>query len=383
MNLSRTKKIVMIDYIPAELRENKEWLVVFRYKNSEGKMTRKRIRVPKIKSKKERTRYAKRMCAEINSKLEKGWNPEIEMEAANSFKLLKVVISEFINYNETEIKNGNLRKDTLRSYKSYLNVLSNYLKIDKTEIHCINFNRSLVAKFLDYVTITRQVSNKTYNNYIVFLNTFSNYMLKREYISKNPLDGVTKKKEGEKIRTVIPKTVLSEIQNHLAINNPPYLVLCLFTYFLLIRRTELTKIKVKDINLDENYVAVPAEISKNKKTEIVTIPNGFKKLLSNHIARAKQMDYVFSANDFFPGHIELKPKKISDEWAKMRRKLKFSKRYQFYSLKDSGITHLLEMGVPAIKVRDQARHYDLSITEKYTPRRKKADRYLIDTPLAF
>ncbi len=368
----------MIDYVPAELKANKDWLVVFRYKNSKGEMTRKRIRVPKMSNKTLRTRYAKRLCAEINSKLERGWNPEMEMEAANSFKLLKVVISEFINYTETEIKNGNLRNDTLRSYKSYLRILSNYLNLEETELHCINFNRQLVAKFLDYLTVTRQVSNRTYNNYIVFLSTFSTYMLKREYISKNPLEGVSKKKEGEKIRTTISKNTLAEIQDYLAINNPPYLILCLCTYSLFLRRTELTKLKVRDMHIDENYVVIPAEISKNKKNDIVTIPNEFKQLLANHIARAKQTDYVFSVNDFFPGSEQLNPKKISDEWAKMRRKLKFSHRYQFYSLKDTGITNMLEMGVPAIKVRDQARHYDLSITEKYTPRRKVADKQLVN-----
>ncbi len=368
----------MIDYVPAELKANKEWLVVFRYKNSEGKMTRKRIRVPKIQSKKERTRYAKRMCAEINSKLEVGWNPELEMEASNSFKPLEAVISEFLNYIKVEIKNGNLRKDTLRSYTSYLNILSEQLDLKNKEMLCINLNRQVVVKFLDHLTVVRMVANRTYNNYLGFLNTFSTYMLKREYISKNPCDGLSKKKEGEKIRTIIPKAVFIEIQNHLIIQNPPYLILCLCTYCLFLRRTELTKLKVRDVHISENCVVVPADISKNKKTETITIPSQFKQLLENHILKAKQTDYVFSANDFFPGPTELKPKKISDEWAKMRRNLKFSKSYQFYSLKDTGITNMLEMGVPAIKVRDQARHHDLSETEKYTPRKKNADKQLLN-----
>jgi len=53
--------------------------------------------------------------------------------------------------------------------------------------------------------------------------------------------------------------------------------------------------------------------------------------------------------------------------------LNISKQYDFYSLKDTGITKLLEAGIPIIKVRDQARHHDIKITEKYTPRRTTAD----------
>ncbi len=368
----------MIDYIPAELRANKDWLIVFRYKNSKGTMQRHRIRVPKMQNKRERERYAKRLCAEINSKLERGWNPEIEMEASNSFKLFKEASLEYINYIDAEVKNRNMRKDTLRSYTSYIKILSEYLKVEKTELHCINFNRQKVIKFLDYLTLERCVSNRTYNNYLGFLITFSTFLLKREYISKNPCEGITKKKEGEKIRTTIPKETLTDIQCYLAVNNTAYLILCLCTYYLLIRRTELTKLKVSNLFLEENYILVPADTSKNRKSDIVTIPHELKKLLKNHISKAKQTDYIFSANNYSPGPKQLKPKKISDEWAKLRRTLSFNKAYQFYSLKDTGITNMLEIGIPTIKVRDQARHHDLSETEKYTPRRKKADQLLIE-----
>ena len=148
------------------------------------------------------------------------------------------------------------------------------------------------------------------------------------------------------------------------------------TYYCFIRRTEITKLKVSDVNLFKGFILVSAENSKNRKTEAVTIPNIFLPILAQHLTKAKNTDYLFSNNDFKPGAKQLTPKKISDEWAKFRNKEKFDDKFQFYSLKDTGITDLLNSGIPAIKVRDQARHYDLKITESYTARNKFADEMI-------
>jgi len=39
---------------------------------------------------------------------------------------------------------------------------------------------------------------------------------------------------------------------------------------------------------------------------------------------------------------------------------------QFYSFKDTGITHMLEKTNDTLLVRDQARHHSIAITDLYT-----------------
>lgn len=52
------------------------------------------------------------------------------------------------------------------------------------------------------------------------------------------------------------------------------------------------------------------------------------------------------------------------EWARVRKVLKFPDTYQFYSLKDSGIRDLANAeGI--VVARDQARHTDIAVTNKY------------------
>ena len=155
------------------------------------------------------------------------------------------------------------------------------------------------------------------------------------------------------------------------------------TYYCFIRRTELTKLKVKDINLQKNIISLSADISKNGKNENVTIPEPLKILLENHLKNANQNDYVFSNDNFATGSKYLQPKKISDNWVKLRKKLTLPISYQFYSLKDTGITDLFNAGVPSIKIRNQARHHDLKITEIYTHRNDKADDDILNSSVKF
>ena len=62
-------------------------------------------------------------------------------------------------------------------------------------------------------------------------------------------------------------------------------------------------------------------------------------------------------------------KAFRDYWTRvLRKELKFSDRYKFYSLKDTGITNMLRANTDVLSVRDQARHSSILITDMYTPK---------------
>ena len=60
------------------------------------------------------------------------------------------------------------------------------------------------------------------------------------------------------------------------------------------------------------------------------------------------------------------PTRIANTWDNMRKKLHLPEEMQFYSLKDTGITEMLESGVPAKYVKELADHHSLVMTERYT-----------------
>ncbi|WP_157811851.1 site-specific integrase [Tenacibaculum sp. SZ-18] len=140
------------------------------------------------------------------------------------------------------------------------------------------------------------------------------------------------------------------------------------------RRTELSKIKVKDVYLNTNTLWISAEYSKNNKSDFVTIPPKLRVLLEDHIKNANKDYYLFSNSNYAPGRERFKPKKASSNWARMRKKLNIDSSIKWYYLKDTGIVDLIKAGVPLNSVRDQARHHSISQTNDYIPRNmKKAD----------
>ena len=234
---------------------------------------------------------------------------------------------------------------------------------------------------MDWILYERKNTPRTYNNHLGFWVTFLNYCIDRGHLDVNVALSIKKKNVNKKKRKILPPDIKDKVKL-LANEIPSYYTLCMMTYYCFIRRTELTKLKIKDLHLPY-FITIPADVSKNRKENNVTIPKQLNILLQKHIEGASLDDYIFSANNFKPGPRQLNPKKISDTWSKFRKKYKIASEYQFYSLKDTGITDLLRKGIPAIKVRDQARHYDLRITESYTYRNDSFDEVIKDLDFTF
>ena len=379
------KRTIFIDYKPAVLQKGvkENWLIVYYAKvPAQNEFKRFRKRVPPLSPTREREKYAKKMIATINQKLENGWSPFYEDNNVK-YKSLEYCAELFLKMQECEVEEGIKRTDTLRSYKSFLDLFVKYLKDKKLMLKfVIEIDTFVIQNYLDYLFYDRKNSARTYNNHLKFLNTFFLWCKTKNFINANPAESIKPKAKVQKKREVLAVDIKAKVKT-LRETNFHYYVLCMLTYYCFIRRTELTKLKVSDVYLHGGYIVIDGENSKNRKTESVTIPDVFLPDLAQHLTTANNSDYLFSTNKFKAGPTPITPKKISDEWAKFRKLHKFDSKYQFYSLKDTGITDLLNSGIPAIKVRDQARHYDLKITESYTARNKFADEIVKTAAFSF
>lgn len=374
---------IFIDYKPAELRKNKEWIIVYYAKvPAKNELKRFRVRVAKLANYTERLRYAKKLERAINKKLEAGWSPFYE-DATNTYKSISEVFDNYLTTIKKEVLDGVKRPDTIRSYTSYLKIIQEYLeKRQKNLKFLVELDIFIVNQFLDYVYLERNSSARTYNNYLRFLSALFSWSKSKGYIKTNPAENVRKKTTEKKTRSVLGFAEKQQLKEY-GKTNQGYYTLCMCTYYAFIRRTELTKIKVSDVHLNKGFITIDSKISKNRKTENVTIPNNLYPLLIEHLKFAKNSDFLFSTNNFNAGKIQLTPKKVSDQWNRFRKAHGVGNIYQFYSLKDTGITDLLNSGIPAIKVRDQARHHDLKITESYTQRNATFDAIVKNADFVF
>lgn len=369
-NSENRNYVVFTDYIPAELHENKTWEIVYYVKNPyTDKLVRKRNRVRPLKSITERRKLGKKMAMEINKRLEKGWTPFNQNQGVKEMTKLLAAINVFRKRNEVEYKEGNHRFDTYKTYNSQLTQLELYINevIKKPEIMCFKFNAQFVGDYLDYIRYEKNRSARTRDNYLNFIRTFSTFLLSKKYIPTNPTEHINKINRKTKTRTIINDATLKEIFKYWEERNTNYLTLCLVCYYCLVRRTEITKIKVGDISLKNSTLYIDGQDSKNRKSNAVTIPDILVPYLKGHIKSYKPTDYLFS-NTFNPGKKKLSPDLITKRWSKMRKTLKIETTIHWYSLKDTGITNLLRAGVPLISVRDQARHHSSMQTDTYTPK---------------
>ena len=353
-------------------RKNQVWIIEYYVENRHGNVVRKRQRVKNISPYQKRLELAKDKMREISERLKSGWNPDGINKMSNN--TIINACDMYLKRLEDRYKADDLRYDSFRSYKSLLNLFKNYL-IDKKrdDLLLCNFTQSLVLDYLHYIKIKKNKSYRYANNNRAFLKTFCNYLVDNEMMRINPVQKIKAYKRQPKQREIIPEDKLKVILNEIKAKNFEYYIICLLTYLCFIRRTELTKLKVKDFEFQNYIIRLRPEVSKNKNNDMVTIPEFLIEILKNHIKNKNENDFVFSADNFKPGCEKLHPKKISEKWAKIRTELNFKKTYQFYSLKDTGITRLFKMNIPTITIRDQARHSDIKTTETYTPKIKKAD----------
>ncbi|MBE7646264.1 hypothetical protein F7644_09715 [Tenacibaculum finnmarkense genomovar ulcerans] len=183
-----------IDYIPAELKENKVWEIVYYaidpYETkANNRLKRKRHRVRPFKCKKERRIYAKSIIIRLNQQLMRGWtpfdrvnnSPIQEQEPPKKVKLFEV-FDNYLHQIEQQTKKDSLRPDTLRAYTSYIKNLKVYLIAKKQENAAVSyFNEKFCRDFLDMIFYERKNSARTHNNYLGFISLFNRWLIKREH----------------------------------------------------------------------------------------------------------------------------------------------------------------------------------------------------------
>lgn len=324
-----------------------------------GELSRRRVKLDHI-PKNERRRYAAALVNSINEKLYSGWNP-----LAEQLKKATVTAGQAIEQ-YLESKSKEIRKDTMRSYRSFADSFHHWLKqggIDGRFLMTIGEDT-----LLDYlISIGGGISARTYNNYVVFLRGLFEWCKRRRWIADNPASKLDTKRVDEKKRTVIPADDRALILRYFEDKNPNFVCVMMLCFRLFIRPKEICGLKVADVDFTEGLLTVPAHVAKNHKERVLAMPDEIRGFVDRYSEAPK--DWFLFANTRYeagPRQKPMAPTRIAGTWEAMRKALDLPESYQFYSLKDTGITEMLEAGVPAKYVKELADHHSLAMTERYT-----------------
>ena len=352
--------IDVMGYTTPRYHEGKDCYVDFYCTDPEtGKKRRKKYFITAT-SKRQRRAEADALIIRISAKLRQGWSPFIGDTTNRGNVKFDEILDAYLRY-----IGKTLRPKTIKDYSSHVKILRQYMNLMQFPcFYALHFDRTFISDFLEWLTRERDVSPRTYNNYRGWLYSLSEYMLERNYISENPILHIKKLKNPKKSRKALTEPMLRQLFSHLRKNDPPYLLAVMMEYYTFIRPNELRHIKIRDISFSEMSVFIPAEISKNQRNGKVAINESIIRLMIElEIHKHDPDEYLFGPH-FLPAPKQAPANIFNKYFANLRKQLKWPVEIKFYSLKDSGIRDLSE-SVGIVTARDQARHTDISTTNKY------------------
>lgn len=356
----------VITYTLPKLHETKQWYIdFFCYDPIEGEMRRKKIHLNHIKPIKARRSYAQELIKTISRKLTNGWNCWADSSTSKAFSLITAVMDNYGSYLLQMYKTEVIRESSYLSYKSYLFNFREWLTKDRDVRYVYQIDKELCVDFLDYLFLQRDVSARTRNSYKGWLSVFGEWLQEKNYLENNPAAGIKKLRVNVKDRDAIPMGELVKLHDFLEVHNKWFLLACMMEYYTFIRPNELTYIRINDIYIKEQKIVVSRTFTKNRNDGAIGLNESIIKLMIELKVFSYSSDcYLFGGKDFKPSKTKQSNRLFRDYFVKVRAILKWPESYKFYSLKDAGIRDLANSKGIVI-ARDQARHSDISTTNKY------------------
>ena len=332
----------------------------YAYDPVRGEMRRKKIHLEKYKSKRLQKQHAQDIIHAVTEKLRSGWNPWCTPEVSRGFVNISEVMQRYIDY---ITKSG--RQRTVYNYTSKAKIMLEYNESRyRPIVYAYEYDGVFINDFLDWIFLDRDNGARTRNNYRGWCFSFGEFMVQRKYIEKNPAEGISKLPEDAKVRQPLTAQMMRSMERHLRKTDPHFLLATLMEYYTFIRPTELSHLRIRDIEIKEQRVFVSREFSKNKRDGYVGINETLIRLMVDLGIFKYPCDHYIFGHKFLPSAERAGADQFNKRWVKMRKELNWGKEYQFYSLKDTGIRDLANAEGIVI-ARDQARHTDISTTNKY------------------
>lgn len=318
-----------------------------------------------IKGKRERDTEALRFRDEIARKLAQGWNPLMQESGRRGFAVIEECLTKYKRFLAKKFKEDVIKKATIDNYLCRLNKLERYIEQQSTPyIYMYQMDLAFFEGFLEYIYIDRDTSTRTRNNYLNWLSSFCAYMKSNGYMEKNFAEHISRLRMGDKQRKPIVEKDIKLLSEYLDKENKHFLLACLMMYYTLVRPNELTYIQLKDFNLKEQTLFLSQQFTKNRKDAVVTIPAKIIRLMVELGTFNNPDTFYLFGKGFVPSEKKAEGRIFREYFVKVREALGWPDYYQFYSLKDSGITDAID-SVGLTVAKDQARHSSVAVTNKY------------------
>lgn len=373
-------------FLPAELRhvESLGWFIEYHlYDLQQEKMVRYRIKLNVLRKHcatlADFKLQANVQLLAINNRL--AMIQQVPMRYAEPTKekenahLLLDVLRQYMDEYSSE-----LRRSTLVSYRTFVNQFSDWIRKKDSMMTCDELTPRIASEYMEFVQRGgnnggTRLKPRTYNNNLKFLRIFSNWCVSHSLMNENVFEKIKAKRELPKARTIIPAETRQMIREYFEKNNPQYLIICQLVFTALLRPIEISRVQVKDVDLENKCIHMPSNKTKTYYERDARLSDELVVLMNEHIRGAKPSDYLFADKKWLPGAKPMSSHTYGNVWAQMRKELHLPEEMQLYSLRDTAINGMLKAGVDSLSVMQAADHHDLTTTTRYA---NHTDNRLID-----
>ena len=331
------------------------------------KMERQRIRLEKLSHQfKNRSQYKQmvmQLMMNLTGKLAGGWTPYGENQNVAEYTPINKAIEAYI-----ADKSRDLRKASMVSYISVAKIFVEWLttqNIHEMASHLLN--QRTCQRFMDELRDRPKFNNNTYNTYLKKYRACFAWMVDRGYCKENPFEKIKTLKKQEKIRQLIPVDAREIVINHVRTSkHPNYEIVMHLIFTSLIRPSEIERLQVRDVDLKNKCIHIPANKAKTHKDRDAALSDTCIAMLIPLLSKPGILPTWYLINSNYEcGPEPCYHGMFKKHWMKIRKDCGLPDEMQLYSLKDSGITEMLEAGVSINQVKEAAGHADISTTNKY------------------
>lgn len=374
MQLDNERKFTDPQVSPSNPRKQdlkKKWYVWFRFFDADtGKVKQFRFikGINQYDTLAERVLEANALKETLKEELQNGWSP-IDGYPERFFDNPIVIYSlqEAIDY-VLKIKEQTLRKKSMYAYKYITALFLDWLTANNMNYLQVKaFTNQKAQQYMDWMLMKKKYSGRTFNDHLIVLRTFFNCFMDRDWCTKNPFRSVKRKSQVVGRNQAYTESEKSLLDKTLYDRDRRMYFFTQIMFHCFIRRTELTMLKVKHIDLLNRTITIPGEGAKNKHQESVVIPKGLEPVLREmELHNYASEDFVFGRKMLTGPKQFSNPNHISTRHNDIVKELGIDLQKGLYSHKHSGVcAYYYATGKDLYALLRQLRHRDLSTTQIY------------------
>ncbi len=271
------------------------------------------------------------------------------------------LVDEFLNYLEYE---RNYSKHTVIAYKNDIEIFVLYCHDNNKNICNVDYND--IRNYISYL-YKLQYKTKSMARMISSLRSLYKYLKKEDKIALNPLELITSPKIEKKLPKYLTINEVEKILNTPDMNDIKGIrdaCILELLYVSGIRVSELTNIKLNDINLNDRSIKI---LGKGNKERIIFYGSRLDKILKKYLDirfnfMKNQIDYLILSNT---GR-KINTREIRNIINKIKTKAGIDIKISPHTFRHTFATHMLNEGADLRTVQELLGHENLSTTTIYT-----------------